>query len=163
MAEIDGDERWTVRGVPKRYRDRAGEAATRRKLTLGAYLCEAIDLAVRQKREPIVADKRADIVAPVIEPLAAGYLGLVERAVTAAVALAGVPDVPTTFRRRANRLLREALPPAARRMPRIEGASQNEKTAPETGAAPPEPSAPTGAIERPACRRGSCRTPRRRP
>jgi hypothetical protein len=37
-------------------------------------------------------------------------LALIERAVTAAVALAGAPNVPVTFRRRANRLLREALP-----------------------------------------------------
>jgi hypothetical protein len=37
-------------------------------------------------------------------------LALIERAVTAAVALAGAFGVPVTFRRRANRLLREALP-----------------------------------------------------
>lgn len=37
-------------------------------------------------------------------------LATVERAVAAAVALAGAPDVPITFRRRANRLLRESLP-----------------------------------------------------
>ncbi len=37
-------------------------------------------------------------------------LAIVERAVASAVALAGAPGVPTGFRRRANKLLRESLP-----------------------------------------------------
>ena len=42
-------------------------------------------------------------------------LGLIDRAVGVAIALAAAENVPATFRRKANRLLREALPvPAAR-------------------------------------------------
>ena len=43
---------------------------------------------------------------------------MIERAVASAVALAAAPEVPAGFRRRANRLLRESLPPV---LPRVIG------------------------------------------
>ncbi len=108
------DERWTVRGVPERYRDAAAKAAQRSKMKVGAWLCEAIDAAIQAEREPIdisspppvsaVADDSADV------------LDRIERAVSSAVLLANAPDVPMTFRRRANRLLRDSLPSSPGRM-----------------------------------------------
>ena len=110
----DEDDRWTVRGVTKAVRDAAADAAQRRKVTVGAFLSEAVVFAVRAEREPLdllprpAADNSAD--------MADARLAMIERAVASAVALANAPEVPTGFRRRANRLLRESLPAA---LPRV--------------------------------------------
>lgn len=110
----DEDDRWTVRGVTKAVRDAAADAAQRRKVTVGAWLTGAIDREVRAEREPLdllprpAADNSSD--------MADTRLAMIERAVASAVALASAPEVPTGFRRRANRLLRESLPPAAPRV-----------------------------------------------
>jgi hypothetical protein len=110
----DDDDRWTVRGVTKAVRDAAADAAQRRKVTVGAWLTGAIDREVRAEREPLdalvrpAADNSSD--------MADARLAVVERAVPSAVALANAPEVPTGFRRRANRLLRESLPNA---LPRV--------------------------------------------
>lgn len=113
----DDDDRWTVRGVTKAVRDAAGEAAQRRKVTVGAWLSRAIDREINAEREPLdltlprtPADKTADMADTHTR------LALIERAVASAVALAGAPEVPTGFRRRANRLLRESLPDARPRI-----------------------------------------------
>ncbi len=119
MADDGADDRWTVRGVSKAYRERAAEAASRRKISLGALVCEGLDLAHAAEREPLdltvrqPADKASDTSASLSDTRA--DLALVERAVAAAVALAAEPNVPAAFRRRANRLLREALPASAPR------------------------------------------------
>jgi hypothetical protein len=116
MSDETADDRWTVRGVPKAYRDRAVEAAGRRKLPIGAYVCQALDREIRAEREPLevisprsAADKSSDSADKMSDAMACVMVA--ERAIAAAIALAGAADVPTTFRRRANRLLRESLPP----------------------------------------------------
>lgn len=53
MADNSADDRWTVRGVPKGYREAAAKAADRRKITVGAFLCAAVDREMRAEREPI--------------------------------------------------------------------------------------------------------------
>ena len=112
--------------MPKAYRDKAAEAATRRKVTLGAYVCRALDLAVLAERAPAErirsaseADPMADMSAmsAVVLSEAASRVAVIERAVAAATALAAAPGIPAGFRRRANRLLRESLPPATPRVP----------------------------------------------
>jgi hypothetical protein len=118
------DDRWTVRGVPKAVRDSATDAALRRKVTVGAWLCQASDREINAERAPLdlmrpqaMADKSADASDRLSD--AAARLALIERSVTAAIALAAEPAVPTGFRRRANRLLRESLPaPALPTIPR---------------------------------------------
>lgn len=109
-------DRWTVRGVPKRTRDAAIEAARRNQSSLGDWVCAAIDRALQAEREPLDLQAPGDA-GP--DPLAAAntVLGMTERAVAAAVALANAPEVPQAFRRRANRLLRESLPGVAVRKP----------------------------------------------
>ena len=121
MADDLADERWTVRGVPKAYRDRATEAATRRKVTLGVYVCRALDLALQAEREPVDligawcgADDAADVSAALSD--ASARVAMIERAVSAAVALAAQPEVPPGLRRKANRLLRESLAQASPRV-----------------------------------------------
>jgi hypothetical protein len=111
MAGESDDQRWTVRGVPEGYRTKAAEAATRANIKVGAWLCGLIDLGVSLEREPVVlmAPRPASDTAAATAD-AAERLTLLERAVTASIALANTPGVPTGFRRRANRLLREALP-----------------------------------------------------
>jgi hypothetical protein len=115
MADED-ETRWTVRGVPKAYRERAAEAASRRKVTLGTYVCQALDLMLRTEREPLaallpLADKTADMTED-------ARLARIERIVASVVALASTRGVPAETRKQANRLLREALPqPATDVMP----------------------------------------------
>jgi hypothetical protein len=135
MADSESDDdRWSVRGVPKSYRAAATYAARRRKVGVGAWLCQAIDRAVQAERAPLVvtgpADRSSDGMSDGLSD-AGAQLALIERAVAAAVALAEAPAVPTAFRRRANRLLREALPVAAvrgvdgqRRLP-VDGARRS--------------------------------------
>lgn len=109
MSDDLADDRWTVRGVSKGVRDAAAEAARRRKISVGAWLALAVDLAITAEREPMdlilprAADKSSDT------SDVAARVSMVERVVASAVALAGAPDVPMGLRRRANRLLRESL------------------------------------------------------
>jgi hypothetical protein len=91
---------WSLKAVPTQTRQAVIAAARRENLTVGQWL----ELRVREWTE-------AGSPVTVSEPQSTGQdLALIERAVTAAVALAGAPDVPVAFRRRANRLLRESLP-----------------------------------------------------
>jgi hypothetical protein len=91
---------WSLKAVPTQTRQTVIRAAQRENLTVGQWL----ERRVREWTE-------AGSPVAVSEPQPTGHdLALIERAVTAAVALAGAPNVPVTFRRRANRLLREALP-----------------------------------------------------
>jgi hypothetical protein len=120
MADESADDRWTVRGVPKGVRDAVADAAQRGKLTVGMWLCRAIDREIQAEREPLdllvtrpVADKSSDRSDNLSD--SGSRLALIERAVDAAVALAGAAEVPAGFRRRANRLLRDSLPPATPR------------------------------------------------
>ena len=118
MADDQTDDRWTVRGVPKAYREKAAEAAQRRKISVGAHLCRALDLADQAERQPLdlilphhpVADKTADIADGLSDT--AARLALTERAIAAAVALASAKGVPRDFRREANARLRDSLPAA---------------------------------------------------
>jgi hypothetical protein len=87
---------WSLKAVPTQTRQAVIRAAQRENLTVGQWL----ELRVREWTE-------AGSPVTVSEPQSTGQdLALIERAVTAAVALASAPDVPVAFRRRANRLLR---------------------------------------------------------
>jgi hypothetical protein len=122
MAD-DADDRWTVRGVPKAVRDAAASAADRAKITVGMYLCRAVSREIEAERQPmpmeVLPPRGADIMADNLSDMS--DIDVIERAVATAVALAGAPEVPVMFRRRANRALREMLPkPEARvRGPRL--------------------------------------------
>lgn len=52
-----GDARWTVRGVPVGVRERALRAATRRKMTAGDWLIDAILRQEKADREAVSADE----------------------------------------------------------------------------------------------------------
>jgi hypothetical protein len=111
------DDRWTVRGVPAALRGAAAEAAQRRKVTVGAWLCQAIDREVAAERAPLELKVAGPVAAMSAELSAADVrLALIERAVASAVSLAAAPGVPSGFRWRANRLLRESLPDPALRV-----------------------------------------------
>jgi hypothetical protein len=91
VADDLSDDRYTVRGVPKAFREKAAKAAGRRKIPVGAWLCQAIDREVEAERQPLdlirpgsVADKSSD--PSDIASDAVARLALVERAIAAAVA-----------------------------------------------------------------------------
>ena len=119
MADDTADDRWTVRGIPKHVREAIAAAAQRRKVSVGEWACEAFDRHIQAEREPVAqaiarpADRPADMAD--VPSDADAQLALIERAVNAAVALAGAAAVPVAFRRRANRLLRDSLPTPAGR------------------------------------------------
>jgi hypothetical protein len=52
IAADAADQRWTIRGVDKAHRDAAASAANRLEMPVGAWLCNAIDYAIRAEREP---------------------------------------------------------------------------------------------------------------
>lgn len=106
MSDGNADDKWSVRGVPKSYRDAISQAAARQKIQVGAWICRAVDLAIQAEREPVVLMPAGYV----SDDAADARLTLLERAVAASVKLAETPGVPTMFRRRVNRLLREALP-----------------------------------------------------
>jgi hypothetical protein len=111
VADESADDRWTIRGVPKAVRDAAADAAQRRKVTVGVWLCEAVDHAIKAEREPLdllVADKPADRSDALSDTGA--RLTVLERTIAAAVTLANARKIPLAFRKEANRLLRESLP-----------------------------------------------------
>jgi hypothetical protein len=96
---------WSLKAVPTQTRQAVIRAAQRENLTVGQWLERRVREWTEAGSPVTVADPR-----PTGDDLA-----VVERVVAAAVALAGAPAVPVTFRRRANRLLRESLPPATSR------------------------------------------------
>ena len=113
MSDDQGDGKRSVRGIPQAIWDGATAAAARADMAVGPWVAQAIDRALQAERAPLdlvvpSADKTADTSGKRSDT--ADSLDLIERAVAAAVALAGAPEVPTAFRRRANKLLREALP-----------------------------------------------------
>jgi hypothetical protein len=122
MADDQADDRWTVRGVPKAVREAAAAAADRRKITVGAFLCAAMDRELQAERAPIdlLPPRPADNLSDTANGTADVGLGIVERAVAAAVQLASTEGVPIGFRRRANRLLKDALGKPSPRAPMAE-------------------------------------------
>lgn len=106
MSDGNADDKWSVRGVPKSYRDAISQAAARQKIQVGAWICCAVDLAIQAEREPVILMP----VGYVSDDVADARMTLLERAVAASVRLAEAPGVPVGFRRRANGLLRQALP-----------------------------------------------------
>ncbi len=106
------NDRWTVRGVPKAYTERAVAAAQRRKIPLGAYVCEALDLADRHERRlnvevmlpaPPAPSDRFDLAA------FADRVVVLDRMIDAASKLAAQPNIPDVFRKRATRALNRAM------------------------------------------------------
>lgn len=118
IADTEKDEdRWTIRGVPTAYRVKATEAARRSRTKVGPWLCQAVDAALNAEREPM------DLSGPPVESARSAesadiILARTVSAIAAAVQLAGAPEVPTAFRRRANRLLRESLPSGPAKAPK---------------------------------------------
>jgi hypothetical protein len=116
---------WQVKNFPDGVRRAIVERAAAEKITVGELLTR-IMVAVME------ADWQVGEASTPSATRSTGHdLALIERAVTAAVALAGAPNVPVTFRRRANRLLREALPrpiPGTRvaNRPRLPPAARDE-------------------------------------
>jgi hypothetical protein len=98
IASDAAEVRWTVRGVPKRYRDVAAEAAVRADLSVGAWLCRAIEQAVQAERAPL--EVTAPAAAPAPRPAAAGVGELADlmRAAQAMAEATGVPIPKATAR-----------------------------------------------------------------
>lgn len=128
MADESSDDRWTVRGVPKAYRERAVASAQRHKISLGLHVCAALDLADQAER----TIERNGVLLPADKVSAASANGhdlaafadrvvVLERLIEAAAKLAAEPAIPDLFRKRAQRVLNKAilvvskqeLPPAA--------------------------------------------------
>jgi hypothetical protein len=116
---------WQVKNFPDGVRRAIVERAAAEKITVGELLTR-IMVAVME------ADWQVGGASTPSATRSTGHdLALIERAVTAAVALAGAFGVPVTFRRRANRLLREALPrpvvgPRVADRPRLPSAAGDE-------------------------------------
>jgi hypothetical protein len=109
-APIDTVGPWTLKAVPTQTRQAVIRAAQRENLTVGQWLERRVREWTEEGSAVVVSETSSETRSPPHD------LDLIERAVTAAVALAGAPDVPKAFRQRANRLLREALPQAAPRV-----------------------------------------------
>jgi hypothetical protein len=141
IASDAADQRWTVRGVTKGYREAATAAADRAGMSVGAWLCQVIDEAVQAEREPIgtktLAPKTpAGLTTPELADLM--------RSMAALATATGVPPAKADLRRAyvlADDHVRVArgmpprptrLPPAkAKRQLALEGkaeAEQNSKT-----------------------------------
>jgi hypothetical protein len=118
-------EPWQIRQFPRRLRLELTEQARQERVSVGELLTRLV-VAARD------AGWQFDLAA---EPLPAvdtmTRLALVERAVAAAVSLAGAPDVPKAFRSRANRLLRDSLPGGPRQPPPTAAADPLAIAAPE--------------------------------
>jgi len=128
MADESSDDRWTVRGVPKAYRERAVASAQRHKISLGLHVCAALDLADQAERNLeqnsvlLQADKMSAAHANGHDLAAfADRVVVLERLIEAAAKLTAEPAIPELFRKRAQRVLnkamliasKQALPPAA--------------------------------------------------
>jgi hypothetical protein len=126
IASDAAEVRWTVRGVPKRYRDAAAEAADRAKLPIGAWLCRAIDQAVQAERVPLEVTAPAGAVVAPPRPAGVGELAELMRAAQAMAEATGVP-IPKAAARHAVALMTGELR-AARGLPPL---------APRRGTRPP--------------------------
>jgi hypothetical protein len=137
IASDAAEVRWTVRGVPKRYRDAASEAAARADLSVGAWLCRAIEQAVQAERAPIDALPAVVAAAPVLRPAAAGVGELAElmRAAQAMAEATGV-SIPKATARHAVALMTGELR-AARGLPPL---APRRSAGPPRAIAAPEPS-----------------------
>jgi hypothetical protein len=100
---------WQIKNFPDGLRHAIVERAGVEKITVGELLTR-ITVAVIESDWQV-----GGAVNPSDTRSTGNDLSVVERAISAAVALAGAPEVPVTFRRRANRLLRESLPVATNR------------------------------------------------
>ena len=141
IASDAADLRWTVRGVPKRYRDVASEAAVRADLSIGAWLCRAIDQAVQAEHEPIDVIPPAAAAARSSSPATAsmGELAELMRAAQALAEATAVP-IPKAAARHAVALMTGQLRAArglAPLAPRL-----TSKRQPPRAIAAPEPPAP---------------------
>jgi hypothetical protein len=138
IASDAAEVRWTVRGVPKRYRDTASEAAERADLSIGAWLCRAIEQAVQAERAPLeVTVAAAAPAAP--RPAAAGVGELAElmRAAQAMAEATGV-RIPKATARHAVALMTGELR-AARGLAPL-APRRSAKGQPARAIAGPEPS-----------------------
>jgi hypothetical protein len=137
IASDAAEVRWTVRGVPKRYRDAAAEAAARADLSVGAWLCRAIEQAVQAERAPIDVLPAAGAAAPAPRPAAArvGELAELMRAAQAMAEVTGV-SIPKATARHAVALMTGELR-AARGLPPL---APRRGTRPPRAIAAPEPS-----------------------
>jgi hypothetical protein len=113
IASDAAEVRWTVRGVPKRYRDAASAAAARADLSVGAWLCRAIEQAVQAERAPIDALPAAP--PPRLPAAGVGELAELMRAAQAMAEATGVP-IPKAAARHAVALMTGELR-AARGLP----------------------------------------------
>jgi hypothetical protein len=109
--ELGPAEPWQIRQFPRRLRLELTEQARQEHVSVGELLTR---LVVAARDAGWQFDPAAESL-PVADTLT--RLALVERAVAAAVSLAGAPDVPKAFRSRANRLLRDSLPGGPRPPP----------------------------------------------
>jgi hypothetical protein len=113
MAEDDQSEPvdtvgpWTLKAVPTQTRQAVVRAAQRENLTVGQWL-------ERRVREWTEAGSPVAVIAQARESSTpqSDSLAITERAIAAAVALAGAKGVPRDFRREANARLRDSLPAA---------------------------------------------------
>src|SRR3954451_20327348 len=76
------ENRWTVRGVGMSYRKAAADAAERADISMGAWLCRAIDRAIQAERESIdVIPMAAAGAKPRAKPDREKLLAVTERAI----------------------------------------------------------------------------------
>jgi adenine/guanine phosphoribosyltransferase-like PRPP-binding protein len=114
MSEADDlgpAEPWQIKQFPRRLRQELTEQAHTERVSVGELLTRLV-IAARE------GGWQFDPSRPSPDGSTNGVeagLALAERAIAAAVALASAPNVPVTFRRRANRLLRESLPSRSRK------------------------------------------------
>jgi hypothetical protein len=119
------ENRWTVRGVGMSYRKAAADGAERMGVSVGVWLCQAIDRAIQAEREPI------DVIPPAAaarKPRAKAdpekLLAMTERAIAAAAQLAEAEKVPPDLRDQLETLLRRSLPSVKRRQPVLPAPAQ---------------------------------------
>ena len=118
MDENDAaDARWTIRGVPKRYRELAVQAADRQDIPVGKWLCDAIERALATEREPmdiLPPDPASDIMADrgtalaVVRAAPPSDLGELREIVAVAKEL-GVLEGKSDIAAMAKRVLRDRL------------------------------------------------------
>lgn len=104
---------WQIKNFPDGLRRAIVERAAVEKVTVGELLTR-IMVAVMEADWQVGGAVNPSATRPT-ENNSGNNLPTLERAIAAAVCLAGAPEVPVAFRRRANRLLRESLPSGAPR------------------------------------------------
>jgi hypothetical protein len=124
------ENRWTVRGVGMSYRKAAADAAERADISMGAWLCRAIDRAIQAEREPIdVIPMAAAGAKPRAKPDREKLLAVTERAIAAAAQLAEAEKVAPDLRVQLESLLRKSLPPVKKQKPALPAPDQQPVTA----------------------------------